>query len=149
MTKYIKYSPLLLDPEYEYLRPRCYAHVTGYWLYRKQWLHRYLLDAPKGTDVDHINHMVGDNRKANLRLCTRSQNMMNTHAHTDNLYSNTKGVSYLKSGDRTKRWRARVYLNGVEHHCGYYLTEAEAVLAAQTGYASLHEKEFHLFHKSA
>jgi hypothetical protein len=37
-------------------------------------MHREILNAPEGLVVDHRNHNGLDNRKKNLRLCTRSQN---------------------------------------------------------------------------
>ena len=40
-------------------------------------LARVLLDAPEGLEVDHINRDFMDNRKSNLRICTRKFNMTN------------------------------------------------------------------------
>ncbi|MDR2485549.1 MAG: HNH endonuclease, partial [Treponema sp.] len=45
--------------------------------YKIVWLHRFIIDAPEGFEVDHINLDTLDNRKANLRVCTRAQNMHN------------------------------------------------------------------------
>jgi hypothetical protein len=62
---------------------RIYAYRRTGWRkdarrYQKSiWLHREIMDAPKGMDVDHINHDTLDNRKQNLRLATRSQNLAN------------------------------------------------------------------------
>lgn len=36
-------------------------------------LHRLIMNAPKNLFVDHKNGDTTDNRKCNLRLCTRSQ----------------------------------------------------------------------------
>lgn len=41
------------------------------------FLHRAIMNAPTGLDVDHINHDTLDNRRSNLRLATRSQNLAN------------------------------------------------------------------------
>ena len=41
------------------------------------YLHRFLLDAPDGVEVDHINGDPSDNTRRNLRLCTRQQNAQN------------------------------------------------------------------------
>ncbi len=40
-------------------------------------LHRYLIDAPDGYHVDHINHNTLDNRKENLRVVTHLANNLN------------------------------------------------------------------------
>jgi hypothetical protein len=60
---------------------------------RHKSIHRVVMDAPKGMDVDHINGNGLDNRKENLRLCTRSQNAMNQRlkSHSSSGY---KGVQY-------------------------------------------------------
>jgi hypothetical protein len=42
------------------------------------YLHRAILNAPDGSDVDHINGDTLDNSRANLRLATRSQNLANS-----------------------------------------------------------------------
>ena len=36
-------------------------------------LHRLLLDAPKGMEVDHIDGDPSNNRRSNLRLCARGK----------------------------------------------------------------------------
>jgi hypothetical protein len=40
-------------------------------------MHRFILDAEKGTLIDHLNGDKLDNRKINLRYVTRSQNSQN------------------------------------------------------------------------
>ena len=41
---------------------------------RYQSIHRLVINAPKGMDVDHINGNGLDNRKENLRIVTVQQN---------------------------------------------------------------------------
>lgn len=54
--------------------------------------HRLIMDTPAGMDTDHINHNKLDNRKSNLRICTRSENLMNR--------LDVKGYYYSKSRNR-------------------------------------------------
>lgn len=43
------------------------------------YLHRLIMNCPEGMVVDHINGDTLDNRKVNLRVCTRSENLLNRH----------------------------------------------------------------------
>lgn len=49
----------------------------------RKWLkmHRIITGAPDGLEVDHINGDSLDNRRANLRVVTHRQNMMNKECH--------------------------------------------------------------------
>lgn len=62
----------------------------------KRQLHRFILNAPVGKQVDHINGNGLDNRKQNLRLCDFSQNQANRKV----VYSKMgfKGVSISTTG---------------------------------------------------
>ena len=71
----------------------CYA-VNGS---RRNGIHRVVMDAPPGMDVDHINGDRLDNRKQNLRVCTRSQNSSNKKLRRDSK-SGFKGVYQTRSG---------------------------------------------------
>ncbi len=95
---------------------------------RKVYLHRFILDAPKGSDVDHKNRDGLDNRRANLRICTRSQNNMNAKRKS-NSSSPYKGVVKLPSVGRRKIWNARITHEGKVRSLGYFMTAIEAVRA--------------------
>jgi len=41
------------------------------------YLHRLLMKAQPGDEIDHINRIKSDNRRKNLRFCTRSENHHN------------------------------------------------------------------------
>jgi hypothetical protein len=41
------------------------------------YMHRFILDAPKGMQVDHRDGDGLNNTRANLRLCTGAQNVAN------------------------------------------------------------------------
>ena len=67
-------------------------------------LHRVLISAPDGMDVDHINGDGLDNRRANLRIATRMENLCNKSIYCNNK-SGFKGVYWDR---HNKRWRSRV-----------------------------------------
>lgn len=89
-------------------------------------MHRFLLDAPRGMDVDHINHDGLDNRRANLRLCTRADNIRNGRKHRNGKTSRFKGVSW--SGWH-HTWRATLMLRRRQLFLGYFANEIDAAHA--------------------
>lgn len=54
-----------------------YACANPAWKGPSLRMHRIIMDAKEGQVVDHVNGDRLDNRKANLRFCTQSQNLMN------------------------------------------------------------------------
>lgn len=74
-------------------------------------LHRLIMDAPKDLQVDHINHDKLDNRKSNLRLCTRCENQRNRKC---------LGVWFRKD---TKKWIAEIQ----NKKLGHFETKEEAI----------------------
>lgn len=88
-------------------------------------MHRYLLGAASCQDVDHINSNGLDNRKINLRLCTRSENIRNARKRT-NCSSLYKGVHWHKTGCK---WQSKIYVNGSSISLGLYEYEQEAAKA--------------------
>jgi hypothetical protein len=107
---------------------------------RRVYLHRFVMNAPKGTQVDHVNndHTL-DCRKNNLRVSTQSQNMGNQRSRL-NTSSRYKGVSLHKL---TGKWDARIKLCGKQAYLGLYTTEDDAARAYNAA-ATLHFGEFAL-----
>lgn len=105
------------------------------------YMHREILRAPKGRQVDHINHVKLDNRVSNLRLASRSQNHGNlvlSARKTSKSRSAYKGVDF-----RGVKWRSRITKDGHQINLGEYDTEAEAA-AAYNGAAIVLFGEFAL-----
>lgn len=73
------------------------------------------------ADVDHIDGDRTNNRWANLRAATRSQNAANSKRHKDNR-SIAKGVRQTRGG----RWEARIFVRGKPTTLGCFDTVFEA-----------------------
>jgi hypothetical protein len=97
-------------------------------------MHRLIMNAKKGEQVDHINHNTIDNRKANLRSCTHSENQHNQGKYSNNT-SGYKGVHPHKSSGK---WQAQIKLNGKTIHLGTFLTKEEAYKAYCKASLELH-----------
>jgi len=59
-------------------------------------MHRVVMNAPAGMDVDHKNGDRLNNCKENLRICTRSENTRNKKLRRDST-SGFKGVYYVRN----------------------------------------------------
>lgn len=88
-------------------------------------LHREIMNEPKGLFVDHKNNASLDNREANLRAATRSQNRQNVPKRK-NASSQFIGVSFSKE---EKKWRARITNKGKRIHLGRFDNEIDAAKA--------------------
>ena len=66
-------------------------------------MHREIMDAPDDKVVDHIDGNGSNNRRTNLRLCTRAQNLYNSKPRAAR--SRYKGVRYDK---RKQKWTAEI-----------------------------------------
>lgn len=89
-------------------------------------MHRLIMGAADGVQVDHINHDKLDNRRSNLRVVTRAQNAANQRkCKTKTTSSKYKGVCLHSSG----RWRAHIQANKTYTFLGYYPDEESAARA--------------------
>lgn len=90
------------------------------------------------AEIDHINGMRHDNRIANLREATRTENARNRKLPRHNT-SGHKGVTWDAAANK---WKSRVGVGrGVQRSLGYFdkLEDAAAAYAAAAG---IHHKEF-------
>ncbi len=83
---------------------------------KKILLHRLIMNAQKGKQVDHQYHKTLDNRKQNLRICTNQQNSFNRKKHKDSK-SKYKGVTWHK---KAKKWQASIAFNYKRIHLGLF-----------------------------
>lgn len=112
----------------EHVGMRDGRHIT-----RRVHLHRFLMKAPKGVQVDHEDGNTLNNRRStNLRFASREQNMWN-RTRQANCSSGFKGVE--RSGNR---WAARIRALGVRHHLGTFSTPEEAARAYDAAALQLH-----------
>lgn len=85
-------------------------------------LSRFIMKADKDHHVDHINGDLLDNRKANLRLCSRYQNQQNRKINKDNVCGH-KGIQLMNNG----RYRVRIQTNGKREHIGCFERLVDAI----------------------
>jgi hypothetical protein len=78
------------------------------------YLHRFIMGAKPGEEVDHRNGKRNDCQRENLRLCTHSQNMANGGVLSNNKLG-VKGVSFHKN-----KYRAVIQVNRKSIHLGRF-----------------------------
>lgn len=88
-----------------------------YCMIKNKRLHRIIMDAPKGLQVDHINHDTLDNRKNNLRLATTSENQQNRESCQSNSKSGIRGVCWDK---QRRKWKCHIKLNGKKVYAKFF-----------------------------
>jgi len=88
-------------------------------------LHRFIMNAKKGQQLDHVNGDTLDNRKENLRFCSTSQNLANRKRFINNR-SGYKGVDWRPI---EKKFRARLSINKRAIHLGYFSDPKDAAFA--------------------
>lgn len=121
-----------------YLKPEGYAFaVFGSRRQGRRYrmMHRVILNAPDGVQVDHANRNRIDNRRCNLRFATATQNMVNAVRPSSGLY---RGVE-MKSG----RWYARIKVDKRDVRLGVFPSPVDAAIAYDSA-ARKHYGEFAL-----
>lgn len=107
---------------HSHVRPKERVRIVMHRVVMERILGRSLL---KGEDVDHANRNGLDNRRCNLRVATRSQNIANRGPLKTNT-SGFKGVNFIKS---TGKWQAAICVKGVQISLGTFLSPVDAARA--------------------
>jgi hypothetical protein len=121
---------LIDDEDAERVLGRNWAYLSvqngpgpGYAISSSGLMHRLILNAPRGVEVDHVNGDGLDNRRENLRLATHAQNASNSRLHRDNV-TGYKGVRHKRN-----RWQARITVNQKEIYLGSFIALEDAARA--------------------
>jgi hypothetical protein len=106
-----------------------YVNIHGYIIGKKNnrnfQLHRFIMKAPDGVLVDHISGDKQDNRRDNLRFCTKTENAQNSKKQRGNR-TGYKGIWYHK---HRSKYYASIRVNGKQKHLGVFNTDIEAAHA--------------------
>jgi hypothetical protein len=98
-----------------------YARGMGGRLY----LHRYILDAKPGDEIDHQDRNGLNCTRSNMRFSTSSQNKCNRGKMSNNT-SGYKGVRWSK---QKRKWQAVITYEKRTYHAGFFDNKKEAALA--------------------
>lgn len=123
----------MLMQQYWHLSSAGYAVCTRWGKEKKlTYLHRLVMDAPKGVEVDHINRDPLDNRRENLRLCSHSQNGANKLPP-----ASKSGYKNVYKTYET-RWQVKAKVKGKITYFGSYRSLKEAVIKSNEVLIELH-----------
>ncbi len=106
----------------EYTRGAGRGSKIGYFRMHREILG---LSGDDASEVDHVNGDGLDNRRANLRVCSRSQNMTNVRK-APGKSSRYKGVSWHKG---IGKWTAQIQVGGKLRYLGAFVSEEDAARA--------------------
>lgn len=132
---------IIIDSEdWEKVKPYCwYINSNGYAMGTRHrvtkskniQLHRLIMDVLDKPDIiiDHKNGNPLDNRKCNLRKCTKAQNDYNKRMQPYNT-SGVTGVTWDKSRNK---WQANICYKGKCIHLGRFTNKQDAINARKQG----------------
>ena len=94
----------------------------------RAYMHQQLLGFPArgGLQVDHKNGDGLDNRRDNLKACTRQQQRFSFRTKSPSASSKYRGVSWHSRG---RRWEAQIMHCYQKRHLGLFASEESAARA--------------------
>lgn len=99
------------------------------------YLHRFIMQTPKGVLTDHIDGNPLNNQKGNLRFASPSGNARNQRKSLRRTSSRYKGVSL---NSQSGNWNAYINVNSVKRSLGTFSSEADAAKAYDKSAIELH-----------
>lgn len=93
------------------------------------YMHRQILGVCHGQLVDHANRNGLDNRRENLRICSKAENARNGNRNIKGKTSKFKGVCLKANRRERSPWLATITINGKQKYVGTFKTEIEAAKA--------------------
>jgi hypothetical protein len=101
------------------------------------YLHRFLLSAPAGVQVDHINRDTQDmSKKKNLRLATRSQSRANRGV----MKNNSTGYTGVLPSKTVGKFIARLSVDRKPRHLGTFSGAKTAAVAYDLWSLKIHDE---------
>lgn len=110
------------------VREQSLGTINGIYKRKTVLMHRLLMNPPIGQEVDHANRDRLDNRRSNLRLATRSQNMANKTVQKRR-YNLPRGVTFNRTPRSKQPYTASVMKEGKRYFLGHFYDLESAVEA--------------------
>lgn len=126
---------------YKWHAMHCYEHLWYAATGHNTYLHRFILNPPRGYTVDHINGNGLDCRKENMRICKLSDNVKNRHCYAGQPIkekgrrphrlnrNNRSGFLGVCHHPLSNKWRAQIIINGKYKHLGFFDVPQQAAEA--------------------
>ena len=137
MSKQIRLSQgkfaIVDDEDFDFLNQWKWCAAKNrntYYAYRADngkniYMHRLILNAPAGIEVDHRHGNGLDNRRSEIRLCTHAENQHNYRKQSE-ATSQYKGITWNK---HMKKWRVQIRSDGKHIDLGHFSNQIEAAHA--------------------
>jgi len=108
-----------------------------------RYLHRIILNAPKGIFTDHKDRNGLNNQEDNLRLCTNRQNQLNSKKRMGTS-SRFRNVCF---NYKNHRWQASAKLKEKLIYLGCFVTEEQAAIAYNDFAVENYDPEFVIYNQ--